>query len=489
MPRMAIAGPSGLVTDAAARIAEVGGSVVDAAIVAALTAMCTEPGVCAPGGGGFLTIDILGNRPVVIDGYIAQPGKGFEGEPVGREIWMEYGGGMTSIVGSGSVAVPGVFAGLAMASDMFGVAPWRELMEMVAMTIEDGFPLGRAAHHYLTYAGEPIFSHDETVRTALFNGDRLLEVGEPVLIQGLASTLRYIGEEGASVFYKGDLGHAIADDLASSGGQLTRKDLETYEAIPRTPLTINLRDWRLDVNPPPAVGGVTVAIALKAAAESNLSGPPAWAEALVSAFQIRSDELEPHHDLSKAAEHVLLRAGLQSPSTISIAAADDEGGAVAGTFSAGYGSGVAPAGSGLMMNNGMGEIELCLGGLKAEHPGRRMMSNMAPTVARRGPDVVAIGSPGADRITSALMVTLEWLVAGMNLEEAIEHPRVHPEFGDWGVRIATEPGLDLDGIHYPVRSFADLDMFFGGVNGTALEGGELHGHADSRRQGSVVLVG
>jgi gamma-glutamyltranspeptidase/glutathione hydrolase len=486
---MAISGPSELVTDAASRIAEDGGSVVDAAIVAALTAMCTEPGVCAPGGGGFLTIDIPGIPPVVIDGYAAQPGKGFEGEPEGREIWMEYGGGMTTVVGAGSVAVPGSFAGMSMASQMFGKAPWTELMETVAAIVDNGFPLGQAAHNYLVFSGEPIFSQDESVRRAFFEGDRLLNPGELVVIEGLASTLRYIGEEGVDVLYKGDLGRMIVEDLGANGGQLTRQDLVTYEAIPRTPLRFNLKGWKLDINPPPAVGGVTVAVALKTAAESSLTGPAAWAEALISAFKVRTEELEPHHDLASAAEHVLVRAGLRSPSTVSIAAADELGGAVAGTFSAGYGSGMAPAGSGLMMNNGMGEMELMPDGIAASHPGRRMMSNMAPTVARNRNDVIAIGSPGADRITSALMVTLEWLVSGMSLREAIEHPRVHPEFGDWGIRIAAEPGLDLDGLDFPIREFDDLHMFFGGVNGAAMEGGELLGHADSRRGGSVRLVG
>jgi gamma-glutamyltranspeptidase/glutathione hydrolase len=118
-----------------------------------------------------------------------------------------------------------------------------------------------------------------------------------------------------------------------------------------------------------------------------------------------------------------------------------------------------------------------------------MMSNMAPTVARAGDDVVAIGTPGADRITSALVATLEWLVGGMDLEDAIEQPRLHPEFGDWGVRVAVESGLDLDGVEYPMRQFDGLHMYFGGVNGAALEGGRLHGHADSRRHGSVAVVG
>lgn len=116
------------------------------------------------------------------------------------------------------------------------------------------------------------------------------------------------------------------------------------------------------------------------------------------------------------------------------------------------------------------------------------MSNMAPMVARKGADVVALGSPGADRITSALVSTMAALARGLELREAIEQPRLHPEFGDWGVRVATEPGVDVGTMQYATRPFDDLHMYFGGVNGAAFEGGHLHGHADSRRHGSAVTT-
>ena len=157
MSRMAIAGPSTTVTDAATRIADAGGSVADVAVVAALTAMCTEPGICAPAGGGYLTIDHQGSGPLVIDCYLAYPGLGFEGEPFVREISMDYGGVMTTLVGAGSVAVPGVFAGLERASEMFGVVPWHELMDVVAQSVEDGFPLSESARLYLSIAGKVEF--------------------------------------------------------------------------------------------------------------------------------------------------------------------------------------------------------------------------------------------------------------------------------------------------------------------------------------------
>jgi gamma-glutamyltranspeptidase/glutathione hydrolase len=165
---------------------------------------------------------------------------------------------------------------------------------------------------------------------------------------------------------------------------------------------------------------------------------------------------------------------------------DTDGIAVAATFSAGYGSGIVPASTGLLMNNSVGEIELIPGGLDALVPGERMMSNMAPTTVRSGDDVIAIGSPGADRITSALVVTLiRFLLAGDSLAAAVEHPRLHPE-RIHPVAVAAEAGIDLSGPE--VRWYDEPHMFFGGVNSAGRVGGNLVAWADSRRVGATAVV-
>lgn len=487
MSRIAVAGPSIMVTEAAGKVVEEGGSVVDAAMVAALTAMCTEPGVCAPGGGGFLTISLPGVDPVVVDGYMAYPGLGFSGEPSARTVTMTYGGGVTTLVGPGSVAVPGVFAGLTMASEMFGQVPWKTLMDVVADTVEGGFPLGSAAHSYLTHAGESIFSQERVVREALFDGDRLRNKGDLIVIPGLSDTLRHIGREGVRTFYEGDLAKSIVEDLAHRGGRLTRRDLAEYRAELRRPIEVPVGEWSFWLNPPPAIGGAVVALALGELVRTGTSGPEHWPNALVAAFRARREHLEMANDPDEAATEALLRAGILSPSTISVAASDSEGGCVAGTFSAGYGSGVVPGRTGLMMNNALGEVELVPLGAEGYDAGSRMMSNMAPTVGRRGDDAVAIGSPGADRITSAVFSTLASLVGGLDLAAAIDHPRAHPEFEDGDLRIAVEPGLEVGECEHSIRNVAELDMYFGGVNGTAFEDGRLTAHADIRRSGAVAL--
>jgi len=441
--------------------------VVDAAIVAALTAMCTEPGVCGPGGGGFMTIDIPGQEGVVVDGYMAYPGKGFAGAPVVREVTMPYGGGVTTLVDAGSIAVPGVFAALEASWRIGGRLPWRVLMDAVAMAVEDGFPLSTPCHHYLSDGAATIFASDPVARDSLLDFDVPRPDGATIVFPGLAETLRHIGEEGARSFYEGDVAETIVSDLESRGGMLTRQDLATYEAMMRQPLRVALGEWIVDLNPVPAVGGATVARVLEALSGAGLEDDVALAHALVDAFTTRNRET------------------LRSPSTISIAAVDEAGGAVAGSFSAGYGSGVIPAGTGMLMNNALGELELIDGDGR---PGERMISNMAPSVARRRADTVAVGSPGAERITTAVATTLTRLAAGADLQMAIDHPRAHPEFGEFGVRLAAEPGLDLKGVGLPLRWFARRHMFFGGVNGAGFVDGRLVAHADSRRTGSVAFT-
>ncbi len=458
MPRIAVAGPSSAVTDAAVAVGDSGGSVVDVGVAASLAAMCTEPGVCGPGGGGFLTIDVPGHKPVVIDGYMNQPGLGFSGEVKIREVNMSYGGGVRTLVDAGSIAVPGGFAAFDLASRMFGRLPWRELMGIVADHVE-GFPLSFAAHFFLNHGATPIYDSDPAAREALFVDGAPRPLGTPIVFHGLADTLRRIGEEGARALYGGDLGREVAEDLSARGSMLTLRDLESYEAHARPPLIANAGDWKVATNPRPAVGGEVLVDVLK-----RIHAEP-FEDALVSAFRTR-------------------REGSKTPSTISVAAADDEGGGVAGSFSAGYGSGIVPTGTGMLMNNAIGEVELTGG--RPGTPGERMVSNMAPTVAKLPNATVAIGSPGADRITSALATTLLRIAAGDRLENAIIHPRMHPEFGEWGVRLAVEPGADVSGA-YELREFDDIQMYFGGVNAAGMKQGVLNAFADPRRTGAVAF--
>ncbi len=485
MARMALAASSRVATDAGTEIVGLGGTAADAAVVMSIVAMCTEPGVCAPGAGGFVTADLPGSSPVVVDGYMAVPGLGFEGAVATETVTMEYGGGITTAIGPGSIAVPGAFAALERVSQRFGAIPWKAALALAADMITDGFPMSQACHIYLTDSGVPIFSVDPASRAALFDGDRLKSVGETIVFEGLADSLRHIGEEGVDTLYRGDLARLIVDDLSGRGSSLTRRDLAGYEAVEREPLAVEVGDWTAVSNPPPAIGGVMMlSVVNEVAASDDPLDPAVWATALARCLDNRR-AFETAEGSAEAMGVLLRSAGIRSPSTITVSAVDDSGGAVAATFSSGYGSGVVPVGTGMLMNNSLGEIELVPGGVEALIPGTRMMSNMAPTTCRSGETVVAIGSPGADRITSAIALTLvRMLIAGDGLAAAIEHPRLHPVELE-PLSLAAERGVSIvaDALWYD-----EPHMFFGGVNGAALMDGELYAHADSRRVGSAVVV-
>jgi gamma-glutamyltranspeptidase/glutathione hydrolase len=181
-----------------------------------------------------------------------------------------------------------------------------------------------------------------------------------------------------------------------------------------------------------------------------------------------------------------------SASTVHVSVVDDEGVACSVTASAGYGSGVMTPGTGIWLNSCLGEPELNRGGLHTLRPGERLPSNMAPTVGRhRDGSVLAIGSPGADRITTALLQTLaSFANGGLSLEESIARPRLHVRHLETGPLVDHEEDLELPpDLGLPARVHHALSMYFGGV-GAALrsQDGSLLAAADPRRA-AVVAVG
>lgn len=506
MKSLAVAAPSQLAADAALTVAAAGGNAVDAAVASTLVAMVTEPGVCALGGGGFVTVWAPNSDPITIDGYMEMPGRGLGPESFGlgsAEVSMEYGGGLTTLIGHGSVGTPGGLEALSMANRQFGTAPWSEVMAPVVETARVGFPLSEASANYLTFSGESVFGRDPVGRAALLDGDRVLTAGEIVRVEGLFDSLSVIASEGIDVFYRGEIGAALAEDMAFNGGIVTRRDLEDYQAILRHSLVTTLDNWTIATNPGPAIGGATLSAMLRLmAAEAQSSWSLHEVDHFVqvqrSVMGFRREHLDEALDREPAIRKLLATAAtgdwrrlLTSPSTVHVSAVDSHGIGCAITMSAGYGSGVTVPGTGIWLNNSLGEIELNRHGYHALQTGSRLISNMAPTVARDDQGArLAIGSPGADRITTALSsVMLNLVRHGMGLQEAIDHPRLHVVLDGDFAQVAYEAGLPVDDLDLPATRYDEPHMYFGGV-GAAMMGadGTLQAAADARRTGGTVIV-
>ena len=503
MSRVAVATTSQLAADAAREVAEVGGNAVDCALAAALLTINTEPGVCALGGSAFVTIWSAGDDPVTVDGNVAVPGKGLreaERKHGAVEVSLDYGGGISTLVGAGSVAVPGTLAALEDAWKHYGRAPWRAIFEPTIRAARDGFPLSAACRYYLGYSGDLIFGRSDDGHRALHRDDgSLKDAGDTIIVPHLADSLDAIATDGARVFYAGDIARAISDHCRAGDGMLTLEDLGSYRAIERESLVTDIGAWRLASNPPPAVGGSVLAAMLLAC--RDLGGED-WDEAALerlilsqrACLDFRQRHLDLADDVGAAAARLVsaarggqLLSRWTSASTVHTSVVDDSGNGCAVTASSGYGSGEMPAGTGLWLNNCLGEIELNRRGLDAGPPGARLPSNMTPCVARRDGAVLAVGSPGADRITTAMQQFLiNYMQYGMSLEGAIAHPRVHVDTSGDVVRLKAEPGLDLPDIDLPVSVFPGLVMYFGGVGAAVYDAREGFAvAADPRREGGV----
>ena len=507
MTRVAVATTSQLAADAARQVADCGGNAVDCALAAALCTMNTEPGVCSLAGSAYVTVWAADHDPVTIDGNTAIPGAGLDSSELGRgasSVTMEYGAGITTLVGAGSVAVPGSLAAIDRAWRQFGQAQWNDLFAPSIAAARDGFPLSSACHYYLGYSGKPVFGRSDDGFFALHDQQHeLLPANSLIRIPHLADMLGEIAAEGARVFYEGDIAVAMSSHVRDAGGALTLNDLKQYEAIERPSLCVSIDPWTIASNPAPAVGGSVLAAMLLACSDLPHDH---WSGAALSklievqraCLDFRKHRLDLADDVGVEAAALLdgARSGQlmnewSSASTVHTSAVDQDGLACAVTASSGYGSGEMPAGTGLWLNNCLGELELNRRGLQAAPVGARLPSNMAPSIARRDDTILAIGSPGADRITTALhQFLVNHLQMDMPLEEAIAHPRIHIDTSGEDERLMAEPGLSLPEVDIPTQISSKISMYFGGVGAarfSASAGFEVA--ADPRREGGTLITG
>src|SRR5690606_16619727 len=203
---------------------------------------------------------------------------------------------------------------------------------------------------------------------------------------------------------------------------------------PRRSSDLEMNDWCIATNPPPAVGGAVLAAMLLAFRDREMARwDAASLEYLMhvqrAALAWRRERLDLSDNVSADAAYLLelargggLTGTTVSASTVHTSAVDNSGLGCSITASSGYGSGEMPEGTGLWLNNCLGELELNRREPGALPPGARLLSNMAPTVARSTDGVLSIGTPGADRITTALhQFLVNFLVLDLPLDEAIAH--------------------------------------------------------------------
>lgn len=506
--QIAVSAPAPEAAAAAMAVAEAGGNAVDAAIAAVCVATVTEVGIVSPMGGAYINIWAPGEEPVVLDAYVEMPGREAAPEQFGaglRHFHMDYYGGFDVYGGHGAVATPGMFAGLDEASKRWGALPWSEVILPAAHVARTGWALGSSPEFYLRHSGGNLFGWDPDTAAFMTQGGHGTSpaLGEIVRSTDLANSLETIARDTAHTLYTGELAHAIADDMAARDGLLGLADLAAYRTAVRAPLRTRLTDWDVAVNAPPSIGGPVLTAMLRLLAARRERDGNTRASDIIdiqhTVLEYRRRAIDAAEDLEIAGKELIraleelgpegLKAVSSSPDTIHVSATDDSGLCCAITTSAGYGSGVTVPGTGLMLNNALGEPELNRRGVHALPPGTRLASNMTPSTARREDGtMLAVGSPGADRITTALMQVIGGIcLDDKSLQEAVDQPRLHVAFDDEGAaHIEHETGdailaaVQRSGM--PAVAHERIAMYFGGVGATSVTpAGTLEAAGDPRR--------
>ena len=508
--RVAVAATGPQALAAGLGVVEDGGNAVDAALASAFVTLATEPGIVSLAGGAYVAVWPAGGDPVVVDGNVEMPGRGGDEGRVGngiRELVTDYGGGVTMFVGAGSVATPGIVPAFAVAAERYARLPWARLVAP-AVEAAGSYPLGAAAGRYLSHVADTLFAEDEEARALVTGPDgRALQTGQPGTNQALADTLARLAAEGPGLFAGGDVGRALVAALTQQGGLITADDLAAYEPVVRAAHTLTVGNWEVATNPPPSVGGPMLAVML---GELARRADWTWDDAIaiqrrVLGYRASVHDLSP--DLEADGFDLLARIGERgldalhgSSSTAHVSAVDSHGNACAVTMSSGYSAGLTIPGTGVLLNNTLGEVELNRLGLHALRPGTRLASNMAPTTARARRAYgegrpLAIGSPGADRITTALMLVLgQGCLHGRDLGEAIAAPRLHLRLRDDGFVVEHERDEAIAAAAarsgLPSHEYSEPHMYFGGV-GAALEtlDGDLVAAGDTRREAATGVSG
>jgi gamma-glutamyltranspeptidase/glutathione hydrolase len=482
-----------LTAQAGADVLREGGNAVDAAVGAMLTSFAAEPLLSGLGAGGYLMVAGADWEPALLDFFVEAPSRARDGSAAElAAIDVSFGDAAQVFhIGPASCGVYGTPAGACEAIARWGTVSVEDLAAPAAQLARAGVALNRGQAYVAEILQQLLLSSEECAALWAPAGHVLRE-GEVLRNPELGEALERLGRDGADPFYRGDIATAVSDWLRERGGSVTFQALASYRALAREPVRMAYRDRLLLTNPPPSAGGTLLAYALGLL--DARTGPPTLediVEVMEAAQAERTaeflDGLAQEGFLDRFLSERLSRSHLGSTTHISVL--DREGRACSVTCTNGEGSGVVVPGTGIHVNNIMGEQDLNPLGFHLHPAGRRMPSMMAPSIVTRAGEVeLVLGSAGSNRIRSALLQTIVGVVDhGLDVAEAVGAPRVHFEDGV----VYAEPGIDVDTLRRGGRRVVDfhtLNLFFGGVQGVQSRGGELRGAGDPRRGGVAVAA-
>jgi gamma-glutamyltranspeptidase/glutathione hydrolase len=542
-----------LATEVGVDILKRGGSAIDAAVAVGYALAVVYPAAGNLGGGGFMTIWFADGRKTFLDFREKAP------RAASPNMYLDQGGHVVkglSTIGWLAVGVPGTVSGLEYARTKYGTMTRAALIEPAIELAEDGFTLEQGDVDMLASATED-FRRRPASAGVFLNKGRPFVAGQKLVQRDLAATLRSIRQQGADGFYKGQTGAAIVTASRVGGGIIDQDDLDRYETREFPPIECDYRGYHVVSAPPPSSGGVAICEML-----NILEGYPlrdlGWGSAQALHYEIEAmrhayvdrDSLvgdpdfvgNPSRQLieksyaakirdaikpDKAGISADIRQGVaphEGSNTTHFSIIDHAGNAVSMTYTLNdwFGARVVATGTGVLMNDEMDDFTLNAGvanttgvaniaGAAGIHgsvqgdanaiaPGKAPRSSMSPTIVTRDDKpVLVLGTPGGSRIiTTVLQTILNVVDFQMNIQEAVDAPRIHhqwlPDVTDverYAVSPDTRRVLESMGYRFddspPANHVAAIIVGAPSLGGTAIGRNRFYGANDPRGGTGLAL--
>ena len=494
-------------TQAGAEILRVGGNAFDAAVAAVFTSMTSEFALTGVGGGGAMMIRKSQAEPILYDFFVDTPPLTGKKELEFFSVEVDFGDSTQVFhIGKGSAGVPGTLLGLVIVQEQFGALPLSIVIEPAIILAREGCPLNEK-QAYIFKLLEPIFSHTTEGQSLFCKNGKILSAGELFVNTDFADFLERVSWEGATSFYLGEVAELIAQNFGDSG-LLDEKALSQYHVAVRKPVMTSFMETQVYSNPAPSAGGTLIIFLLRLLEEGKIQNLKdsdivrAMAVTNTARKEVCTDpnqEYQINQLLEKKifngylkkllSEYMDSNDNLTIPGrgeTTHVSVIDRDMNCASVTTTNGEGCGYILPGTGIMLNNMLGEKDLNpLGFHKWNHP-MRLPTMISPSIIMKdNRPFILLGSGGSNRIRSAIVqVILNCIVKGEGLEEAILSPRIHLE----GSQLYYEPGQSITKNHVPnhfsLHPFETKNLFFGGVNAVTL----TEGASDIRRGGTFEIV-
>jgi len=511
----AVAGGHAATVDAGCEVLAAGGNAYDAAIASFFASCVAEPVLSSLGGGGFLLAQTSAGQHQLFDFFVQTPSVKKPPQDIDfKPIWADFGTTRQEFhIGQGAIATPGVVKGMFEVHRQLGSMPMLELVQPAIRAARSGIRLN-ALQTYIFSIVSPILTASEEVAALFVSNDtgKLIGEGELLCLPQLADMLEILAIEGDRLFYRGELAQQIVAQCIEQGGHLQRKDLENYEVFCRQPLELNYRDSQIVTNPPPSSGGILIAFALRLWQQvcdgteeyGSLRHLQQLAQVMAKTNQARVeahiDESNGHPDVDVLLDDELLSRYRDSivgrskahRGTTHISIIDRWQNVATLTVSNGEGCGRMVPGTGIMLNNMLGEEDLNPHGFQQWQENQRMTSMMAPSVINQ-PDggIIALGSGGSNRIRTAILQAIINLTDfALPLDDAVCRPRLHFENDLLNVEkgFANEALIQLFDQYPQHKCWDALNLFFGGVHSVQYRDGLFDGVGDPRRGGVCEVL-